>query len=209
MKGLIVKDFKLMEGQKNFFLMVIAISVLVAVFNEEPSFITAYLPFIASMFTLSTISYDEFDNGNAFLFSLPVTRKEYIMGKYGFGIASGVVSWLLAILVAVVAGMFKENVIISDTIIAALIILPLIFIPFFVMLPLQLKFGGEKARIVVLLIIIITVVAGAAIGKAAKILNTDWYSVIAAIEDGLQKKRPMGAGCNRIFYCCTGIINFI
>ena len=37
---------------------------------------------------MSSISYDEFDNGNAFLFSLPITRKDYVLEKYIFGSVS-------------------------------------------------------------------------------------------------------------------------
>lgn len=68
MKGLLIKDFKLMMMQKNFFLSIIAIAVVLTVFVKNPSFIIGYLTFIGSVFTLSTISYDEFDNGNAFYF---------------------------------------------------------------------------------------------------------------------------------------------
>ena len=89
MKGLLIKDFKLMMMQKNFFLSIIAIAVVLTVFVKNPSFIIGYLTFIGSVFTLSTISYDEFDNGNAFLFSLPITRKLYALEKYVFGFLTG------------------------------------------------------------------------------------------------------------------------
>ena len=75
MKGLLIKDFKLMKMQKNFFLMMIAIVIAISFFQNEISFPLGFLPFVISLFSLSTISYDEFDNGNAFLFSLPISRK--------------------------------------------------------------------------------------------------------------------------------------
>ena len=66
MKGLLIKDFKLMKMQKNFFLMMIAIVIAISFFQNEISFPLGFLPFVISLFSLSTISYDEFDNGNAF-----------------------------------------------------------------------------------------------------------------------------------------------
>ena len=78
MKGLLIKDFKLMKMQKNFFLMMIAIVIAISFFQNEISFPLGFLPFVISLFSLSTISYDEFDNGNAFLFSLPISRKDYV-----------------------------------------------------------------------------------------------------------------------------------
>ena len=92
MKGLLIKDFKLLQGQKNFFITIIAIAGIMAIFMEDASFIIGYMTFVGSLFTLSTISYDEFDNGNAFLFSLPITRKDYILEKYGFGLIVGGIS---------------------------------------------------------------------------------------------------------------------
>lgn len=86
MKGLLIKDIKLMLKQKNFFLMLIVIAVLMAYAVENASYIIGYLSVVGSLFTLSSISYDEFDNGNAFLFSLPITRKAYVVEKYGFGL---------------------------------------------------------------------------------------------------------------------------
>lgn len=53
---------------------------------------------------MSTISYDEFDNGNAFLFSMPITRKSYTVEKYAFGLIFGMVFWLLATVIALIAG---------------------------------------------------------------------------------------------------------
>ena len=82
MKGLLIKDFKLMKMQKNFFLMMIAIVIAISFFQNEISFPLGFLPFVISLFSLSTISYDEFDNGNAFLFSLPISRKDYVKEKY-------------------------------------------------------------------------------------------------------------------------------
>ena len=109
MKGLLIKDFKLLQGQKNFFITIIAIAGIMAIFMEDASFIIGYMTFVGSLFTLSTISYDEFDNGNAFLFSLPITRKDYILEKYGFGLIVGGISWLFAIIVTVVVEIIRYN----------------------------------------------------------------------------------------------------
>lgn len=79
-KGLFVKDFKLMKVQKNFFLVIVAVSVGMAAFYDDSTFMIGFLAL--SLFTLSTISYDEFDNGNAFLFTLPVSRTNYAVEKY-------------------------------------------------------------------------------------------------------------------------------
>lgn len=73
MKGLFVKDLKLMMLQKNFLLLILAIVIGMMIFTDDVIFPLGFLSFIVSLFTVSTISYDDFDNGNAFLFTLPIT----------------------------------------------------------------------------------------------------------------------------------------
>ena len=147
MKGLLIKDFKLMKMQKNFFLMMIAIVIAISFFQNEMSFPLGFLPFVISLFSLSTISYDEFDNGNAFLFSLPITRKDYVKEKYMLSFLLGFASLSFGILITCVAGFLKGDTIPADIIWAALIILSSVIIIQAIMLPLQLKYGAEKARI--------------------------------------------------------------
>ena len=65
MKGLLVKDFKLMMLQRNFFLLILVIVIGMMAFTDDVVFPLGFLSFVVSLFTLSTISYDDFDNGNA------------------------------------------------------------------------------------------------------------------------------------------------
>ena len=87
MKGLLIKDFKLLKTQQKFFLLVLFIAIAVEMFSgSSSSFLIDTYPLWPYYSPLSSISYDEFDNGNAFLFSLPITRKSYVIEKYGLGL---------------------------------------------------------------------------------------------------------------------------
>ena len=173
MKGLLIKDFKLMMMQKNFFLSIIAIAVVLTVFVKNPSFIIGYLTFIGSVFTLNTISYDEFDNGNPFLFSLPVTRKGYVLEKYCFGLILGGSAWFVSTLLAVIVQLTKGAASLSDLLLPPLAFLPLVLFFLAVMLPIQLKFGSEKGRIVLIGVIGLIFLLGILAVKAAEALHID------------------------------------
>lgn len=86
MTGLLIKDFRLLKVQKNFFTLIVFILLGMILFSEDNFFAVSFATFIFSLFSTSTVSYDEFDNGNPFLFSLPVTRKGYVLEKYCFGL---------------------------------------------------------------------------------------------------------------------------
>lgn len=147
MKGLLVKDFKLLMLQKNIFWLELVIVIGLFVFTEDVSFPLAFLCFVVSLFTLSTISYDEFDNGNAFLFTLPIDRNSYVIEKYCLGLLFGGASWVLATALGVIATVFKGTLAIIDFTMIALLILPIMIVIQAIMLPFQLKFGGDKGRI--------------------------------------------------------------
>lgn len=173
MKGLLIKDFKLIKGQQSFLLIIIAISILTTI--GDTSFVTTYLSIMGSMFTLSTLSYDEFDNGNAFLFSLPITRTDYILEKYGFALITSVGFWLSGIVIATVAQIFKSTSVTftQDIIMPALITLPVLFIILAVMFPFQLKFGSEKGRIAIVAVAGAVAFIGVIVFKIAEKFNLD------------------------------------
>ncbi|MBS6194990.1 MAG: ABC-2 transporter permease [Clostridiales bacterium] len=154
MKGLLIKDFALFRNQKKTFLIIIAMLLVFMVTGAwEASFVQMYLPFIFCIYVMSSITYDELDNGLSFLMVLPITRKQYAAEKYLFGICMGAVGILLAMILAAVlqvketglGGMqswFWENIVTVGIIVLGT--------SFFlsVMIPVMVKFGNEKGRLV-------------------------------------------------------------
>lgn len=160
MKGLLIKDFKLMKGQKNFLFAIIAIAVFLSAFFDNALFVISYLSFVLSLFSLSSISYDEFNNGNAFLFTLPFSRKEYAVEKYLFAFMAGGSALIFSTVLVVTFGIIRSNHYFTEIAFTFLIMIPILFIVQSIMIPVQLKFGAEKGRtaIIVILGIFFTVV---------------------------------------------------
>ena len=178
MKGLLVKDFKLMKGQINFFFIVIAVSVGIAAFSDNSSFMIGFLPFVLSLFTLSTISYDEFDNGNAFLFTLPISRKSYTIEKYCLALLLGGGAWVLAMLLAMIFGTLRGTASVSDIAMISVSISPALLVIQAVMIPFQLKFGGEKGRIALIGAFGLLFVIGIVIVKVGQMFGIDITDII-------------------------------
>lgn len=113
-----------------------------------------------SLFSLSSISYDEFDNGNAFLFTLPFSRKEYAVEKYLFAFMAGGSALIFSTVLVVTFGIIRSNHYFTEIAFTFLIMIPILFIVQSIMIPVQLKFGAEKGRtaIIVILGIFFTVV---------------------------------------------------
>ena len=176
MKGLFVKDLKLMMLQKNFLLLILAIVIGMMIFTDDVIFPLGFLSFIVSLFTVSTISYDDFDNGNAFLFTLPITRNHYVSEKYFLGLLLGCIAWVLATVLGIITTVLKDTLPITDLVQSSLMILPIMIVVQAIMLPFQLKFGGDKGRIGVLgglEVITLVIVKG-----AEAIFNIDLVSLL-------------------------------
>lgn len=151
MKGLLIKDIRLLKNQKHFFLIICLVGTMLLFTSGEPSFVISYMTFVFSMFTLSSISYDEYDNGLAFLFSLPISRKKYVREKYVFGLLLGGTAWTVT--TAVVSAYVtwkKQEIDWKSWLVTACIYLALFVVFLLIILPIQFKFGAEKGRIAML-----------------------------------------------------------
>lgn len=183
MKGLFIKDLKLIKMQKNFFLTIPIIAIGLAFGTGNFSFPLGFLPFVVSLFSLSTISYDEFDNGNAFLFTLPITRKEYVKEKYMLALFLGVIALLLGNLITLGVAFLKKETITVDILWISLAILSTVTVVLSVMLPFHLKYGAEKARIAIIVTVGILFLAGAALAKIIKALNFDTTFILVKLSE--------------------------
>lgn len=174
MKGLLIKDLKLIANQKSFFFILLFIAVFMLFTDVDTSFVVSYFTIIASMLVLTTISYDEFDNGNAFLFSLPFTRTTYVKEKYVFALLSGLGAWLFSTLLSSILMMIRHSdVAFMDWFPPYLVFIGLLFFLAAVMIPVQLKYGGERGRIAILLGTGIVVLLGIGIVKLCDALHVD------------------------------------
>lgn len=152
MKGLLIKDCQLVF-QRRQTLVIFLLVCLVTGFSIGGSFIVGYMAFLSAIIALSTISYDDADNGMPFLMTLPVSRKTYALSKYVLGGIFCTGGWLLAIAMMLginaVKGVPPEP---AEETISSLVFLAMGFLVLDLMIPLQLKFGAEKSRIVMLVV---------------------------------------------------------
>ncbi|MDO4491717.1 MAG: ABC-2 transporter permease [Lachnospiraceae bacterium] len=151
MSGLIYKDLALLAQRKSSLLLIMAIGVFMG-FSMEGSFVVGYISMLSVIISMSTISYDEFDNGYPFLPTLPITRKLYVQSKYLFSIVAGAVGWLFGVLVYLLCSLVQGIPVTGDDLLSAVIMLPVFFLMLALMLPLQLKYGAEGSRVVIMVI---------------------------------------------------------
>ena len=182
MKGLLIKDFKLMLMQKNFFIIIIIVACLISISSQDPTFMIGFITLILSLFTVSTISYDEFDNGYPFLLTLPFSRKTYVLEKYVYGLILGTGAWIVSVMICSLMLIVQGKPVTSDMLIGAFVILPMFLVIESLMIPVHLRFGGEKGRYALIACVGVLVVIGFVVMKIVEIFHINVLPLILAID---------------------------
>lgn len=181
-----------MKNQGWFFIMIVLISIGCAASMRSPFFAMGYATSLISVFSVSTIGYDEYDNGMLYLFTLPISRKLYVKEKYVYAILVTVVALIAAIgISAGVAFAMHLNypieewlgIISSSVFIVSLIIS--------IILPVRMKFDTEKNKMAILIAIGVVALVAVGIIKIAEILNVDLEAFLENVMFGNPVKMLM------------------
>lgn len=163
MKGMLIKDFRLLKNQgKSLLLMLLVVAIFMNFITDVgPAFIVGYITIIFSLFTATTISYDEFDNCYLFIMTLPVTRKKYVNEKYVFALLSIVCTWVLGTVLGTILLLAQPaaEMNAADWLGSCIGYIFAAWICVSIMLPIRLKFDSEKSRYANLIMIAVVFIA--------------------------------------------------
>lgn len=183
MKGLFIKDFCLLRNQKQFFGILLVMVIMFSMLYANPSFILSYMVIMFSVVTITTISYDEAENGMAYIMTLPVSRKEYVREKYILTLVMVVSGFLIASAFTAASVFLRRNIEfsfeewcavgISCTLIAACSLS--------ILLPVEFKFGAEKSRMAYMAVFVCGFGGAVLIAKLCKLAGIDINEVLNSI----------------------------
>ena len=199
MKGLLIKDVKLLKNQKQFFLVICIIGTLFLVTSNDPSFVITYMTLMFSIFTLSTISYDEHDNGAAYLFTLPISRQSYTMEKYVFGLITTMLAWVVFTAAALGATYYRQiEIDLRQWLVIAVTYLAVALLLLAITIPIQFKFGAERSRIALIAVVGCAVLVAYAAAKIFEAFHIDLSAVIDRVAE-------MTPGVFLAFLCAAAV----
>lgn len=154
MKGLLLKDLAFIKLQAKALILIFALVIYMLLEGSHFVFVIAYVNVAFTMYVITTINYDYFENGCAFLLTLPISKKLYVSEKYVLAFLAACCGFLADIVFMLVAHFLKEGYVFSiDNFIFSLAYAlgSLIFIA--LMLPIELQYGPEKARIAMIVVV--------------------------------------------------------
>ena len=151
MKGLLIKDVLLLRSQARSLVILLFCGIVMSL-TLQPSAAVMYIMLMGTMLATGTLSYDEMGNGYTYLLSLPVTRKGFVREKYLFSLSCLFLCFILGTAVSLIISLTQkagENGNSLDSLLsmaAGTFIAMAVFLS--TMIPLRIRYGAEKGRIV-------------------------------------------------------------
>ena len=155
MKGLILKDFYISVKYLRSCFVMMAGFIAVSIFSEDLFFMAVYPSLVCGMVPQSLLSCDERSKWDSYCGTLPITKAEFVSGKY-------IIVLLLIALSLIVSGIGHGVKIIATgsmewnpwlMILAFILILGCLGVA--IQLPVMFRFGTEKGRIAYWLMVIL------------------------------------------------------
>ena len=182
MKGLILKDIYNMKGMTRSLLILVVIFALAFRTQGMASMVITFT-ITSTILVVNSLAIDEMTNWYQMAFTMPVKRSRVVLAKYLvsalfslLGILIGSAVWMLLEAANLTMGS-ETNPATVTAIIAVALLMSLFFIS--VIMPINLKFGVQKARLLLLAIVALPVFM-LAVSTAIGLLfpNTMFYGTV-------------------------------
>lgn len=185
MKGLLIKDTKIILQNKKFIIFSLVLAAIMSFQQSEflSSVLFGYVTMIFSLMAINTLAYDENDKSIIFLMTLPINRNTYVREKY---IIAFIVSFLGFALTSVFCVALRPNqaVELLTEGFATYIVLLLFQM---IMIPVRLKFGNEKSGVVALIFaVLVFAVFGASKSIANRINTQQIWLILSGIDNFIE-----------------------
>lgn len=171
MIGLVKKDLLVIKSNLKIILAVL-VALLLLISQEGGSSAIFILPIIGVMMFISTFSYDEFNNWNSYVVTLPNGRRNAIIAKYIATIIIIVILSLVSIITTTgfnyimngTINMTETTTALLGTILSTSILVALLY-------PIMIQYGALNGRIIIFIVVIGIGVIGAILSKYVDVNN--------------------------------------
>jgi len=179
MRGLWVKDLLLLQKQLKTFMMFMVIAAFNAYTIKSVPVIFIFMTFFFVTTAASTIFYDQENHGFLYLFTLPTRKKDYVIQKQLLILASSLVAAGLSIVLIFLMMQFDPELQASaqDLLYTALSSFFFGCLYGAIITPLYLRYGTDKARMLLFAILGVFALIGILIQKTG-VLGGFWNPVL-------------------------------
>lgn len=153
MKGLLLKDWYMMKKHCRFYLVIVAVFIVVSLFCDDNMFFLFYPCLFCGTIPVNLFAYDEKSRWIQYSGSLPYTKTQIVSAKYLIGLFAQLAMLVVTGLVQGIKMSLRGGFVCNDLIVLMLLLLIMATLTSSIALPFLFKLGVEKGRIAYLVMI--------------------------------------------------------
>lgn len=150
MVGLILKDLMTIQRQMKAQAFVLVFLLVMAIFMRQSSMLLAIIVFIVTIQAITALSYDEQSKWDKYANTLPISKADIVFSKYILSVMLMIIGLVMALPILFFINFFTNNEITSEFFLTFNLIVTLALCSLAVLLPIYIKFGSIKGRIVLI-----------------------------------------------------------
>ena len=156
MKGLILKDIYNLKTYGRMILLLMAGFGVMSWVTENYSFLSSFFTMFFLILTITSFSYDSYSHWEEYALTLPVTRRQIILAKYVLALVLAVLgtaaSFVLTLALRTLRGDYSGY---FEQFVSAFSVMLVGFVFISIGLPIIIKFGVEKSRVIAFALFVI------------------------------------------------------
>lgn len=153
MRALLIKDLYSLKATMKMLLAFLVLMAIVTFMNKDPSFMGSYIVILSAMLPITCIGLDERAKWDRYALTMPISRRDMVLSKYLLGLLLVVGATALTLGIIALTGTWAGR----ESILQALIFPVMGMVLIAVILPLSLRFGVEKGRIMLIALVAVLV----------------------------------------------------
>lgn len=150
MVGLILKDLMTIQRQMKAQAFVLVFLLVMAIFMQQSAMLLAVIVFIVTIQAITALSYDEQSKWDKYANTLPISKADIVFSKYILSVMLMIFGLVMALPILFFINFFTNNEITSEFFLTFNLIVTLALCSLAVLLPIYIKFGSIKGRIVLI-----------------------------------------------------------
>ncbi len=176
MKGFIYKDLMILANQMKILIVMTIFYMAVSIISGNAEMFGGLMAILCSVLPITTIAYDEKAKWDKYALTMPVSRNQLVLNKYGLGLLlSGFVFVFNLVVQLIFQNTLKESLLVTTILFgASLFIISILF-------PVIFKFGVEKGRILMIIIMLIPVFFFVLIEKWGITFSSEFFNILPII----------------------------
>lgn len=184
MKGLILKDLLILKNLMRNILFAMLAFVLLSVMMKNYYYAGFIIPFYIVMLIISVFSYDELNNSNGNIITLPFSRKTIVKARYILSLINIGIALLIGLLLSLIIPLLNSDITFMSIFLSMCATVGGVIIVISLLIPFFYKFGVQKGRMMLFIVIIgLSLVIGTvfALFENAKLPIANFINNIASL----------------------------